>query len=106
MKNIKLIYSSSIASTFAIIFAVVITIWGEFSLPLKNSLKDFSGHHWVSKSIFVMLIYFISLGVFYVIPKTIGPKTIHRALTSLIVITVAGILTIFLFFVGHYLGTF
>lgn len=102
--NIKIIYSSLIASILAIIFATVVTIWGELSPDLKGFLKNFSGHHWVSKSILVMLIYFMGLAVFYFLPKNMGSEIIRKGLIVLIITTIVGTLAIFLFFISHYFG--
>jgi hypothetical protein len=104
MKNIKLAYSSVIASALVIIFTTVVTIWAELSPTLKNILKSFSGHHWVSKSILVVLIYLVALAIFYFLPKSINPNALSKSIINLIIITILSALTIFLFFVWHYLN--
>ena len=56
MKNVKALSISSIAS---IAFITIITILGELIEPLKNGLAAITGHHWVTKSIFAMLLFII-----------------------------------------------
>jgi len=103
MNKTKLAYSSSIAAILAIITIMVVTIWGELSPPFKAWLAGFTGHHWLSKSVLSLIVYFVGLAVFYLLPKNIGPNTVRRGLIFLIVTTLAGSLAVFLFFVWHYL---
>ncbi|MBI2064005.1 MAG: hypothetical protein HYT65_03385 [Candidatus Yanofskybacteria bacterium] len=102
MKNLKLTFSSSIAASLSVITITVITIWGELSSPFKAWLAGFTGHHWLTKSVLSLIVYFGGLAVFYLLPKNMGPKTIRRGLIFLIIITLAGSLAVFLFFVWHY----
>ncbi|MBI2676502.1 MAG: hypothetical protein HYX21_00905 [Candidatus Yanofskybacteria bacterium] len=106
MKSLKLIYSSAVAAIVSVIFTVAITVLGELSVPLKNWLTDFSGHHWTSKSIFSVLIYFVVWGLAYFYSGAVSAKTVRRALINLIIFSVAGILAVFLFFTAHYLNFF
>lgn len=104
MKKIaKLVNSSSIAATLTVIVITVVTICGELSLAFKDFIKSFTGHHWLTKSALSLLVYFGGLVLFYLLPQNIGPNTIRRGLIFLIIITLAGSLAVFLFFVWHYL---
>ena len=103
MNKTRLAFSSSIAAILSIIIIMVVTIWGEFSPVFKNFLKSFTGHHWLTKSALSLVVYFGGLAVFYLIPKNIGSNTLRRALIFLILTALAGSLSVFLFFVWHYL---
>ena len=103
MNKTKLAFSSSIAASLTVIVITVVTIWGELSPVFKDFLKSFTGHHWLTKSVLTLLIYFVGLAVFYLLPKNIGPKTVSRGLIFLIVTALSGSLAVFLFFVWHYI---
>ena len=103
MKSIKLVFSSIISSIVAVIFITIITIGGELSVPLKNWLKNLTGHHWVSKGVIMLLIYVISLGIFYLIFKNLTTNSINKALKILNWLVVLGVLAILGFFTWHYL---
>jgi len=104
MEKLKLIYSSSIASSFAIVFVTLVTIVAEFNAPLKNWLKALSGHHWTSKGILSLVLYAVVLFALYFTTKNVDAKRIKSALSAMIGITVLGSLTLFIFFTGHHLG--
>ena len=84
-----------------IVFVVVITVWAEFSVPLKDWLKNFSGHHWTSKSIFSLLLYVLMTTVLYFSPQKESEQKIDRALGLLLAFTLLGTAAITLFFTGH-----
>ena len=106
MGKVKLIYSSAVAAIVSVTFTVVVTIWGELSTPLKEWLADFSGHHWTTKSIFSVLIYFAAWGLLYFYSGSVSAKTVRKSLISLVIFSVAGILAILLFFTAHYFTIF
>ncbi|MBI2669559.1 MAG: hypothetical protein HYX20_00180 [Candidatus Yanofskybacteria bacterium] len=103
MKNIKLVYSSSIAATLTIITITIVTILGELLPAFKDFLKSFTGHHWLTKSVLSLLVYFGGVTLFYLIPKNIGSNTLRRALIFLILTVMAGFLVILLFFIWHFI---
>ena len=88
------------------LFVVVVTIWAEKSPPLKNWLAEWSGHHWVSKSIFSLLIYFSGLFLFYYVPKQVDGNVVRKYLNALLATTFLSALAIFAFYTGHHLGVF
>ena len=104
MKKQKLIYSSSIAAILSAIFVTVITLWAEKAPALKTWLTDFSGHHWTSKSIISLAIYFCGLVIFYFIPKQVSGETVKRYLKAAIFTAFLGALALFAFFTGHNFG--
>jgi len=106
MKKQKLVYASSIGAIISIIYVVVVTILAENIPELKDWLKDFSGHHWVSKSIFSLLFYVAGLVSFYFLPKRLEDETVKKSLMALLITAVLGTGAILLFYIGHYLHWF
>ncbi len=102
----KLVYASSVSAILSVLYVVVVTIWAEKSPALKTWLTDFSGHHWTSKSIISLGIYFFGLIAFYLLPKQIEAGVVKRYLKALIIITALGALTLLAFFTGHNFGWF
>ena len=98
--------NSATSAILSAVYVVVVTIWSENSAALKGWLTDFSGHHWVSKSIVSLAIYFGGLLLFYFLPKKIGDDTIKKYLKALLLTTFLGAVIIFVFYVGHYLHWF
>ena len=106
MNKPKLIISSAYAAIVTIIFVVVIVIWAEFSGPLKDWLKNFSGHHWTSKSIFSVSLYAVATVVLYLSPNKHDDDRLKRALGFLLISTVLGAIILALFFTGHHFKLF
>ena len=101
MNKPKLIISSAYAAIIAIIFVVVITVWAELSVPLKDWLKNFSGHHWTSKSIFSVLLYAGATIVLYLSPHKYDDGRLKKTLVFLLASAVVGTTILTLFFTGH-----
>ncbi|MEK7514464.1 MAG: hypothetical protein AAB587_01435 [Patescibacteria group bacterium] len=106
MNKSKLIISSAYAAIITIIFVVIITIWAELSAPLKDWLKNFSGHHWTSKSIFSVLLYAVATVVLYLSPHTPDAGRLKKTLGLLLASTVLGTVILTLFFTGHHFQLF
>lgn len=102
MDKLKLIISSAYAAIITIVFIVIITVWTELSAPLKDWLKNFSGHHWISKSILSALLYAIAVITLYLAPQRHSDDRLKRTLNYLLIFTIFGIIIITLFFAGHY----
>lgn len=103
-KQAKPVYASAVASILAVSFVVITTILAELSPGLKDVLKGLTGHHWVSKSVFMMLLYLAVFALLYFSTKEISPEKLRSALTRLILVTIAGTLAIFIFYILHFLG--
>lgn len=88
------------------IFVVIITIWGELSAPLKDWLKNFSGHHWTSKSILSVLLYAATAVIFYFIFRNADETKTKKALLALLISLPLGALALTLFFAGHHFKLF
>ena len=106
MNKLKLIASSAYAAIIAVIFVVVITVWAEMFTPLKDWLKIFSGHHWVSKSILSLLIYAAAAIALYFGFSQPQGGSLRRALIFLLISVALGIIVIALFYTGHHFGFF
>ena len=106
MNKPRLIFASALAAIITIVFVVTITVWADLSIPLKNWLKSFSGHHWTSKSIFSALLYMATTVIFYWSFRNPSEVVLRKLLVFLLVFMVLGILSITAFFTGHYLGFF
>ena len=106
MNKPKLIISSAYAAIITIIFVAVITIWAELSVPLKDWLKSFSGHHWTSKSIFSVLLYAVAAIILYLSLQKHSDDRLKRALGFLLAFTALGTVILTLFFTGHHFQLF
>ncbi|OGM98811.1 MAG: hypothetical protein A2915_01505 [Candidatus Yanofskybacteria bacterium RIFCSPLOWO2_01_FULL_41_34] len=106
MNKPRLISASALAAIITIVFVVVITIWAELSIPLKNWLKNFSGHHWTSKSIFSTLLYSAATAIFYWSFNDPSGAVLRKSLVFLLIFIILGILGVTAFYTGHYLKFF
>ena len=104
MNKLKLIYSSSIASSLAIIFVTAITIIAELNAPVKDWLKSLSGHHWTSKGILSFSLYVIAILVIYGTTRKIDYRKLKDGLWVAIGTTILGFIILLVFFTGHHLG--
>ncbi len=102
MNRIRLIYASSLAAIAAIIFAVVITIAGEQSAGLTAALKGLTGHHWISKSILTVLVYFGVMLITYAAAPLPARERLRRNIYLVVATAIAGYIVLLLFFVYHY----
>ena len=106
MNKLRPIFASALAAIITIVFVVVITVWAELSIPLKDWLKNFSGHHWTSKSIFSALLYVAATVIFYWSFRNPSEVVLRKLLVFLLVFMVLGVLGITAFYTGHHLGFF
>lgn len=106
MNKLKLIFASALAAIITIIFVVIITIWAELSIPLKDWLKNFSGHHWVSKSIFSVLLYVVAMAIFYWTSRNPSEILLRKILFFILVFMALGTIVITAFYTGHNYGFF
>ena len=56
MKNYK---AASVSGIISIVVTVVITIFSEVSSGFKSLLTKISGHHWLTKGIIALVLFFI-----------------------------------------------
>lgn len=88
------------ATSITILFIALITIWSELFKPLKTFLASVTGHHWVTKGVFSMLVFLL---LYFILAEKIEDtdeplKEVKQVIWSTII---AG-LAIFIFYVGHY----
>lgn len=102
MKNLKLLYSSNIAATVSIAIITFTTIAAELLPGFKSYLKSISGHHWLSKSYGVIIIYLIVLAFLNFAIKEVSMESLRRSFMFTLAALVFGSLAIFLFFVWHF----
>lgn len=102
----KLINSSAYAAIITIVFIAIITVWAELSAPLKDWLKNLSGHHWTTKSIFSALLYGAATVILYLISRKSGAEHLRRALGLLLLFTMLGTVVITVFYTGYHFGLF
>ncbi|MDP3934913.1 MAG: hypothetical protein Q8Q46_01685 [Candidatus Giovannonibacteria bacterium] len=106
MNKPKLIISSAYAAIITIVFVVVITILAELFAPLKDWLKNFSGHHWASKSIFSALIYAVATALLYWAFYSPNKDRLKKALIFLLVSWALGTVFLTAFYTGHHFNFF
>lgn len=99
----RLTTASTLATKLTVIYVVAITIVAELSPALKAFLKSLTGHHWTTKSISSIALYFLVLFVAYLFSKTPTDDKLNRSILGLFWFVLVGSLVLFLFFVWHYL---
>lgn len=104
MRNLKLIWSSAYSALITGLVVVVVTIYMEYSPAFKVFLTGLTSHHWISKSLGSLILYFILWLILYLSFADKNSIQAKRALWSLFVLTVLCALAIFLFYVWHYLA--
>lgn len=102
MDKLKWVYASTLATSAAIVFATVITIWSELSSVFKASLTGFAGHHWTTKSILVMLVYVVVATSIHSLVKDVSVSKARKNLVNLVWITILGFVVIFAYYVWHF----
>ncbi|TSC81910.1 MAG: hypothetical protein G01um101420_693 [Parcubacteria group bacterium Gr01-1014_20] len=96
-KNITALIYATLGTIW---FTVLVTIWAEFSEPFKNSLKAVTGHHWTTKSIFAVILFFL---LYFVFLKTKESTNIKKSINFVLLNTILGGLALFIFFIWHFL---
>ncbi len=95
MKDIKALNNATIVTIIAI---VIMTIAGEIFSGFKSILTSFTGHHWTSKSVLAILIFFLV----YMLTKKKQEYDVRKLAINTLIITVIGMIAIFLFFVYEF----
>lgn len=97
--HLKALSRSTIASISLI---TILTVWGEKSPGLKDFLKSVSGHHWVTKGIFSLILF---VGLYFILAKYIKDNDDVKKETMFVVgSTVIGGSIIFVFYMLHFYG--
>jgi hypothetical protein len=106
MDKPQIIFSSALAAIITNAFIIIITVWAELFAPLKDWLKNFSGHHWTSKSIFSFLLFMIMAAIFYFLFNQPSDNRLKKILIFLLISVVLGIIIISAFYTGHHFRLF
>ena len=96
MKNIKAI---SISTCTVIVVVTFLTIISELSSPFKSFLASLTGHHWVTKSVISVVLFFV---LYFLLSKVEDNLDVLKEATIVIIVTILGSLTIFGFYVWHF----
>ena len=104
MDKLKSIYASAYSAALTIITVVAITIGAELSVPFKNWLAGFTGHHWVTKSWISLLVFILFFGIFKFRKTSADESRTKRALLALQVFAVLGFIAILGFYIYEFLA--
>lgn len=100
----KLIYSSAISALISVATVTAVTIWAELLPGFKNFLAGITGHHWVTKSLMVIILFPLVLGIVRGLSRgEVSDKRVAASLWILITAVIVGFVTILGFYVGYYL---
>ncbi len=94
--NIKALAISTIVTTIAV---TLITLIGELSEPFKNLLKNISGHHWTTKSIFSLILF---IGLYFLLLRIKDYKDYKNMSRDVAITVILSCLALFLFFTWHF----
>lgn len=95
MKNIT---SLNRATIVTIISIVILTILAELSKEFKDLLANMTGHHWITKSLLAIAIFFLV----YILGKNSKEQDTQKMAIKTLTITILGGLAIFLFYVYEF----
>lgn len=99
--RLKSIFASAVSTCITVVVISAVTIGGELSLPFKNWMASFTGHHWITKSWLSLIIFAIGFIIFRLIAP-MNEKATRRAIVSLSFFVVLGTVVL----VGFYLYEF
>lgn len=95
MKNITALNRATMVTIISI---VILTIWAELSEGFKNSLASMTGHHWTTKGLLAILIFFLA----YMLGRRSKEQDIQKMAIKTLAVTILGSLAIFLFYVYEF----
>ena len=93
----------ALASLIALLYVPIITIGGELFKPLKDGLKNIFWHHWLGKSVVLILLYVILVGIFSRTSST-DARQDERLVSAVTGVAVFSALAVFAFFTYEYLS--
>ncbi|MDP2647850.1 MAG: hypothetical protein Q8P35_01220 [Candidatus Yanofskybacteria bacterium] len=103
MDKLKSICASAYSASLAIIMVVAMTIGAELSIPFKNWLTGFTGHHWVTKSWISLFVFVLCFCVLRVAQKSVNESQTSKALFALEAVTILGFLAILGFYAYEFI---
>ena len=102
MNKLKSIYASAYSASISIVVVVAMTIGAELSVPFKNWLAGFTGHHWITKSWISIIVFVISFCIFQFAGKMANEFQTKKALSILEYVSILGFLSILLFYIYEF----
>ena len=96
MKNIR---SLSISTGITIVSITILTILAEMSTTFKIFLSSVTGHHWVTKGIISLILFF---GLYFLLVRTEDDLDIMKETIVITILTTIATLLIFGFYVWHF----
>lgn len=100
--QLKTIYAASLAANVTVIALVVVTIWAELSESFKEFLKSLTGHHWLTKSWLVAILFLLVFWLALLAVKDPAPAKTRFSLVLLELVTVLGVLSLLGFYAYKY----
>lgn len=100
--QLKTIYAASLAAIITVITLVVVTIWAELSESFKEFLKSLTGHHWLTKSYLIVVIFFLAFWLFSALVKNPNPAKVRFSLVLLELAIILGVLSLLGFYAYEY----
>ena len=97
-RNLKLTNALTSGAIVTIIFVVIITIFADLYLPLKDLLKQLFWHHWIGKGILSVLIFILGAYVKHIISRETFEKDLSKGLNSLTLISICSSIVLLVFF--------
>jgi ABC-type bacteriocin/lantibiotic exporter with double-glycine peptidase domain len=99
----KLIYSSAISASISIVAVTTVTIWADLAPGFKNFLASITGHHWITKSLLVVILFPLVLGLVRELCRgEISDEQAAKSLWDLLAMVIVGFVAILGFYVWHY----
>ncbi|MEK7151273.1 MAG: hypothetical protein AAB784_00970 [Patescibacteria group bacterium] len=100
----KNVFSSAISASLSIVLVTILTVWAELSPGFKNFLAGMTGHHWISKSLAVIIFFpIILLLIRGLVHRGVSDKQVSGSLWVLIFVTILGYVAVLGFFIWHFL---
>ncbi len=97
----KRIRSMSFATSITVIAITLVTVFAELSEGFKNVLKAITGHHWITKSLLSVIIFF---GVYFFVKRSDDKVDALAESWKVIWITLLASLVLFGFFLWEFLS--
>ncbi|MBT3643000.1 hypothetical protein HN604_03950 [archaeon] len=101
MKTVKTLKWSMVLLS---VFVLITTLWSELSSSYKSFLTGVTGHHWVTKSVFSIILFF---GLYLLLPckdnKSEKDAPLKAAKTIFWTVTIISLI-IFLYYIFHFFG--
>lgn len=98
----KYIYSAGLSASTSIISTTILTILAEENSQLKNWLQSVTGHHWVTKSILAITIFFIIFIFLINASNKTNSAQIKFAINFALWCAVLSSILLLAYFSGHY----